>query len=115
MTGQFLGFGLAVEVLVFEEKDELYDLAVGRSLDRNVLFIGSYAKTSREIRYLDAGHPTGEFSIVVPRQEAHEYDVDHYEGQFYITTNRGAKNFKVVTAPMKEIESEGFFTRMQGS
>ena len=96
--------------LVFEEKDELYDLAVGRSLDRKVLFMGSYAKTSREIRYLDAGNPTGEFSIVVPRQEAHEYDVDHYEGQFYITTNRGAKNFKVVTAPMSDPSEKNWNT-----
>ncbi len=96
--------------LVFEEKDELYDLAVGRSLDRKVLFLGSYAKTSREIRYLDARTPAGEFSIVVPRREAHEYDVDHYEGQFYITTNRGAKNFKVVTAPMDDPSEQNWNT-----
>ena len=88
--------------LVFEERDELYDLAVGRSLDRKILFLGSYAKTSREIRYLEAASPRGEFSIVVPRQEGHEYDVDHYEGQFYITSNKGAKNFRVVTAPMHD-------------
>jgi len=88
--------------LVFEEKDELYDLAVGRSLDRKVLFLGSSAKTSREIRYLEASNPTGEFAVVLPREEAHEYDVDHYQGQFYITTNKGAKNFKVVTAPMSD-------------
>jgi len=104
-----VGTGGANE-LVFEEKDELYDLAVGRSLDRKVLFMGSYAKTSREIRYLDAGNPKGEFSIVVPRQEAHEYDVDHYEGQFYITTNRGAKNFKVVTAPMNDPSEKNWNT-----
>ena len=38
----------------------------------------------------------------MPREEGHEYDVDHYEGLFYITTNKGAKNFKVVTAPMSD-------------
>ena len=63
---------------------------------------GAYAKTSREIRYLPADNPTGAFKIVVPREEGHEYDVDHYEGRFYITTNKGAKNFKVVTAPMSD-------------
>ena len=88
--------------LVFEEHDELFDLAVGRSLDRRVLFLGSYAKTSREVRYLAADDPTGEFTVVSPREEAHEYDVDHYQGQFYITTNKGAKNFKVVTAPIDD-------------
>jgi oligopeptidase B len=88
--------------LVFEEKNELFDLGAGRSLDKKVIFLGSYAKTSREIRYLPADHPTGALNVVLPRQEGHEYDVDHYEGQFYITTNKGAKNFKVVTAPMSD-------------
>lgn len=88
--------------LVFEEESDLYDLAAGRSLDRAIIFLGSYAKTSREIRYLRAAEPAGALRLVVPRSEGHEYDVDHYEGQFYITTNRGAKNFQVVTAPMAD-------------
>jgi oligopeptidase B len=88
--------------LVLEEKDELFDLGAGRSLDRKVVFVGAYAKTSRELRYLPADNPTGEFKMILPRAEGHEYDVDHYNGQFYITTNKGAKNFKVVTAPMSD-------------
>ena len=90
------------QVRVLEERDELFDLAVGRSLDQKVIFVGAYAKTSREHRWLPADDPTGEFRLVVARQDGHEYDVDHYEGQFYITTNKGAKNFKVVTAPMDD-------------
>ena len=88
--------------LVHEEKDELFDLGTGRSLDKKVIFVGAYAKTSREHRWLPADQPTGKFKVVVPRQEGHEYEVDHYNGQFYITTNKGAKNFKVVTAPMND-------------
>ena len=94
--------GAGDPVRVFEEEDELFDLAVGRSLDRKVIFVGAYAKTSREHQWLSADDPTGAFRIVVPREQAHEYDVDHYEGQFYITTNKGAKNFQVVTAPMAD-------------
>ncbi len=71
-----------------------------------MIFVGSYAKTSREIRYLDAGNPTGTFKVVLPRQAGHEYDVDHYNGVFYITTNKAAKNFRVVTAPIAD-PSEG--------
>ncbi|MBA3642110.1 MAG: S9 family peptidase [Acidobacteria bacterium] len=94
--------GSVESALVFEEPDELYDVAAGKSLDKEIIFLGSYAKTSREIRYLPASQPTGEFEIIVPRSPGHEYDVDHYQGQFYITTNRGAKNFQVVTAPMTD-------------
>ena len=92
--------GSAGSELVFDERDELYDVAVGKSLDKEIVFVGSYAKTSREIRYLRASEPTGDFQVIVPRSPGHEYDVDHYEGQFYITTNRGAKNFQVMIAPI---------------
>jgi oligopeptidase B len=88
--------------LVYEEQDELFDVFAGRSLDRKVIFVASYAKTSREYRYIPAESPASDLKVVVPRQEGHEYDVDHYQGQFYITTNKGAKNFKVVTAPMAD-------------
>ena len=36
----------------------------------------------------------------VPRQEDHEYSVEHYGNTFYIRTKKGAKNFRVVTAPV---------------
>jgi oligopeptidase B len=88
--------------LLFEEKDPLFDLGAGRSLDKKMIFLTSYAKTSREARYLPADNPTGDFKIVLPRQEGHEYDIDHYNGLFYITTNRKAKNFRVVTAPIAD-------------
>src|SRR6476660_2105025 len=88
--------------LLFEEKDPLFDLGAGRSLDKRMIFLTSYAKTSREARYLPADNPTGDFKIVLPRQEGHEYDIDHYNGLFYITTNRKAKNFRVVTAPIAD-------------
>jgi oligopeptidase B len=88
--------------LLYEEKDELFDLGAGRSLDKKMIFVGSYAKTSREIRYLDAGNPSGTFKIVLPREAGHEYDVDHYNGLFYITTNKAAKNFRVVTVPIPD-------------
>lgn len=94
--------GAATSDLVYEEKDELFDVGAGRSLDRKVIFLASYAKTSREYRYLPADQPSGQLKVIVPRAEGHEYDVDHYNGQFYITTNKGAKNFRVVTAPIAD-------------
>ena len=86
--------------LVFEEHDDLYDVSAGRSLDKEVIFIGSFARTSSELRFLPSAAPTGEFRIVVPRTPGHEYDADHYQGQLYIRTNKGASNFRIVTAPI---------------
>ncbi|HSB10062.1 MAG TPA: S9 family peptidase [Blastocatellia bacterium] len=94
--------GIDKSDLLYEEKDELFDVGAGRSLDKKIIFMASFAKTSREFRYLSADNPMGEFKVILPRQDGHEYDVDHYKGQFYITTNRNAKNFRVVTAPISD-------------
>ncbi len=85
--------------LVFEEKDLLFNAGVSRSRDQKMLFIGSYAKTMREYRYLASNDPLGQWKVVTPRREAHEYSADFDNGEFYITTNKNAENFKVVRAP----------------
>ena len=86
--------------LIFEEKDELFDIGAGRSRDNAVILLGSESKTSTEWRYLPANDPTAELKIISPREADHEYNVDHRADLFYIRTNKGAKNFRVVTAPV---------------
>ncbi|HTU44677.1 MAG TPA: prolyl oligopeptidase family serine peptidase, partial [Bryobacteraceae bacterium] len=50
-------------------------------------------------RYLRSDHPQEAFSVFLPREKKHRYYVDHREGLFYIRTNKGGKNFEIVTAP----------------
>ena len=88
--------------LLFEEKDVLFNIGVGRSRDKKMLFLGSQAKTSREYRYLPADNPTGEWKTIAPRREGHEYAADFNNGEFYIVTNKDAENFKVVRAPLAD-------------
>ena len=96
--------------LIFEERDDLFDVSAGRSLDRQMIFVSSGAKTSTEVRYLPASTPGAPLTVVVPREPGHEYDVDHYKGELYITTNKGAKNFKVVKAPIGDPSERNWTT-----
>jgi oligopeptidase B len=93
--------GAAEPRLLFEEEDELYDLACGRSRQGKMLFLHSMAKTSSEVRFAPAQTPEN-WSILATREPLHEYDADHRDGMFYIRTNRGAENFKIVTASEQE-------------
>ena len=52
-----------------------------------------------EIRYLASDNPLGEWKIISPRRESHEYSATFDKGEFFITTNKEAENFKVVRAP----------------
>jgi oligopeptidase B len=85
--------------LVYDEKDELFDIACLRSRDKAVILLEAAAKTSTEVRYLPADRPTEALRVIAPRQPDHEYDVDHRGSLWYIRTNKDAKNFRVVTAP----------------
>ncbi|HSK64746.1 MAG TPA: S9 family peptidase [Pyrinomonadaceae bacterium] len=88
--------------LLYEEKDELFDIGAGRSLDKEVIFLESFSKTSTEVRYLPANDPNASLKVILPRQPEHEYDVNHRGGLFYIRTNKNAKNFRIVTAPVND-------------
>ena len=88
--------------LVYDEKDELFDIGVGRSRDKAVIFLEAFSKTSTESRYLRADDPNGTPKVIIPRSPEHEYDVDYRNNLFYIRTNKGAKNFRIVTAPVND-------------
>lgn len=88
--------------LLYQEKDELFDIGTQRSRDKAVILLGAFSKTSTEFRYIPASDPNAEWKMILPRQADHEYDVDHRGDLFYIRTNKGAKNFRVVTAPVSD-------------
>ncbi len=87
---------------IFEEKDELFDVVAHRTRDKAIIFFGSVSKTSDEYRYIPADKPMAEPKLILARQPDHEWDVTHQGGLFYIRTNKGAKNFRVVTAPVAD-------------
>src|ERR1043166_3933033 len=74
--------------LIYEEKDVLFDVHLSHSRDQKMLFIGSYAKTMREFRYLPADEPLGEWKVITPRRARNEYAADFDNGAFFITTNK---------------------------
>ncbi|HEY6215023.1 MAG TPA: S9 family peptidase [Pyrinomonadaceae bacterium] len=88
--------------LVYDEKDELFDIGVGRTLDGAIIFVHAFSKTSNEARFIRADDPNGTLKVILPRQPQHEYDVDYRDNLFYIRTNKGAKNFRIVTAPVND-------------
>jgi len=64
--------------------------------------MASNKKPPNELKYLPAKKPMAEPTLILARQPDHEYDADYRDGLFYIRTNKGAKNFRVVTAPVSD-------------
>jgi oligopeptidase B len=99
-----LGDSAAQDGVVYEEKDERFNVGVDKTKDCKYLLMESGSHTTSEWRFLSAYSPEGEFQVIAPRVEEQEYVVDHRHGHFYIRTNDVGKNFRVVTAP---VESPG--------
>ena len=95
-----LGTDADQDVVVFEEKDETFICGIGKTKSEAFLMIGSYSTVSSEWRYLDANNPEGDWQIIQSRERDLEYSCSHYGDHFYITTNRNAKNFKLVRTPI---------------
>ncbi len=89
-------------VKVYEEGDELFSIGVGRTKDKKFVVLGCGATDTWEQRLLPASSPGGELRPVLPREKGHKYDVEHREGTLFIRTNKDAKNFRLVTAPLAD-------------
>jgi oligopeptidase B len=91
--------GEARDNLIYEEKDELFNISASGTRSKAFIFITSSSYNSTEVRYVAADQPGGAPQVLLPREEKHRYYVDHHGGFFYIRTNEGAKNFRLVSAP----------------
>jgi len=92
--------------LVFEEQDERFRVFVRRSRSKAYIFSGSDSHTTSEWRYLPADQPAGAWKTLAPREHEHEYEVDHHGELFYIRTNSGGRNFRLVSAPVRDPRKE---------
>ncbi len=95
-----LGRPLSEDVLVHFEADESFFVDVTRSGSRRYLLLDLASHSTTEVRYLDADTPEGAFQVVEPRRAGIEYSVSHHGDLFYIVTNDGAPNFRLVSAPV---------------
>ena len=87
---------------VYQETDELFDIALAKTRDLQYLFLHIESKDTTEFRYLRAADPAAMPAVFLPREKKHRYYPDHRAGLFYIRTDKNATNFRVVTAPVDD-------------
>jgi oligopeptidase B len=86
--------------LVFEEKDERFDIGVGKTRSNAYILVFSGSHTTSEARYIPADQPMAEWKVIEPRKQDVEYYPDHNGDFFYIRTNDNGRNFRMVKAPV---------------
>jgi oligopeptidase B len=108
ISSHVLGTEVAADREVFIETDPTFNVYVSRSKSMRFIYISSNSTLSAEYRFLDASEPGGDFSIIQPREADHEYEVmDHLE-DFFIVTNFGARNFRLMKTPIDRTSRENW-------
>lgn len=87
---------------VFEEPDGRFFLGCHRASSERQLLLDLSSKTTSETWVLDAGTPDADFRCIAPREEGHEYYVDHgqVDGRWcwLIRSNQAGINFALYLA-----------------
>ncbi|MFL5469023.1 MAG: S9 family peptidase [Gemmatimonadaceae bacterium] len=91
-----LGSPQSSDVEVFHENDVLNNVNVGRSKSGKFIVISDDGFTSSESRVIPTANPFAAPIVVAARRPNVEYQLDHIDGAFLMTTNDGARNFKVM-------------------
>jgi oligopeptidase B len=106
------------DTLLYEEADERFRLDVERTRSGAFLLLTIASHTTSEVRYLSAAQPNADFLLIAPREDNHEYYVDHHPwsaadlpplsppqprgeasaGLFFIRTNSGGRTFRLMTS-----------------
>ena len=103
-----LGTDEREDVVVFHEKDPAYSCDVFRSRSERYVIISTASTMSSEDRLLSVDDPLGSFKVFTPREEEHEYSIQHVPGRFYIVTNWDAQNFRLMACPEDNTAKEAW-------
>ncbi len=96
------------DALVFEEKDERFNLEASKTRSSAYIFAVSSSHTTSEARYIPADQPRADFKVLEPRKQNVEYYPDHNGDSFYIRVNDTGRNFRLVKAPVADPGSKNW-------
>ena len=86
---------------IYTEKDSTYSVYISKPKNGQYIFINSNSTNTNEARYVNTDDPNATPTLIQARTTGLEYSPDYFEGTvFHIYTNKDAKNFKFVTAPI---------------
>lgn len=85
--------------LIYEEKDEKFDVGSEKTLDKAFIFLVIANHTTSEVRYIPGDQPSAEWKLMEPRRQDIQYFPDHHGDSFYIRVNDTGRNFRLVKAP----------------
>jgi len=94
------------DALVFHERDPEYWLTLSLTKSKRYVVVASYQTLSFEMLTIPADAPTTAPRVFLPREERHEYAIDHIGDRFYVLTNWQARNFRLMSVPLEQSQDK---------
>ena len=88
--------------LVFEEKQDTFELSLSTSLTEKHIFINSTSTLSSEVRVITSAAPEAPPQLLFAREKEHEFSVTEDDDYYYILTNKGARDFKILRTKISQ-------------
>jgi oligopeptidase B len=86
--------------LLYQEDEETNYLYLGKSLASGFIFLISDHTLYSEVRYVAADSPQDPPTLFLARENDHLYAVADGGDRFYVLSNDGAKNFRLLETPL---------------
>jgi len=87
------------DVLIYEESDPTFEVSISLSKSQKFILLNINEERTSEYRYLPADQPSQQLNVMEPRRRGVIYEVDHVGEEFFIRTNLGAPDFRLMSAP----------------
>lgn len=100
--------GAPEDTLLYEEKDERFHLTLDKSGSRRYLRLNLNSAITSEVHYLDADDSAAMPALFAGRRNNVEYDVEHHGEWFYIRTQDGGRNFRLMRTPVSDLRRESW-------
>ena len=97
-----LGEASSDDVIVLEEQDERFHLWLHKTRSERFVMATLESAITTEVRFIDADKPREAARVLAARRHGVEYKPAHHGSWWYIATNDGAEDFKLVRAPVTE-------------
>ena len=95
-----LGAANSADTVVYNEKDERYELGVARTRDEKYILLQAESHVTSEWRFIESDKPDAAWKMIEPRREGVRYEVDEGNGHFYLLVNDTNPSYRLVTAPV---------------
>ncbi|PSC70317.1 Protease 2 [Micractinium conductrix] len=98
-----IGTDPSADACVYHEEDDSFYVGISRSRTEKMLYIHSGSAVTSDVRYLSADDPTGEWRLVMPRQNETEYSVEDRGDHLFITVrDQERPNSELLVAPIAD-------------